>query len=380
MRDNLSLKHGSLMKKDSNYKKDVLQKDDLVKENDLLKQKFLKKDDFIRTSSLKKKTLFPPIYDDFVDDTPAIDRREILQKNDLIKKIDIKDIKKPAPKSDSLEKIDVEIITPKDKLPKSDSSGKIDVEIITPKDKLPKSDSLEKIDVEIITPKDKLPKIDSLEKIDVETTPKDKLPKSDLADKIDKTKIEQITKKKQWTIEIHMSEKKGKDEITTKKKNKTTTISTHMCEKTKKSELIDILDSKSKDDKIGEEKVAKRKKFIVDIHMEKKEKKKPLIKKKWLIEVIMKNVFPKKEFEILRELYDSHIIDVDVIDLLNQAKDEILFENILANTREKPRRFQFLRNWRFYGITAIVAIGTIIGCAIGYINVMDIDVVLDSAV
>lgn len=372
-RDNLSLKHGSLKKKDLNYKKSVLQKDDLVKENNLLKQKFLKKedfiqsrrtinrnnlkqkgdstvsvdmrhkktllqkdisvdrdnliqreflkkDDFIRTSNLKRKTFFPPKFDDSIDDTPAIDRREILQKNHLIKKIDIKDIKKSTPKSDSLEKIDVEI------------------------------------------------------------TPKDKLPKSDLADKIDKTKVEQITKKKQWTIEIHMSQKKEKDETKTKKKKKTTTISTHMCEKTKKSELIDIADSKSKDDKIGEEKVAKGKKFIVDIHMDKKKKKKPIIKRKPLvIEAIMENVFPKKDLEMLRKLYGSNVIDVDVRDPVYQATEEALFENVLATVRKKPsRKVQILRKLGIYGVVPALAIGTIIGFTIGYIHVKDVDILLDS--
>ncbi|ANQ09345.1 Uncharacterized protein PCOAH_00031800 [Plasmodium coatneyi] len=344
-----------LVKKNELLKKKVLREADLVKENDLLEKRLLRKDHLIGTSNLKRgHTIFLPKYGDSIDENPAIDRREILQKNELIKKIHIKeDIRKPTPKRDSLEKVPVEI-TPKD-------------------DKLPKSDPLVKVPVE-------------------ESTTKDKLTKSDVANKTGKTEIDQITKKKKWTIEIHMSERKQTDEIITskKKKKKTAIISTHMCEKNHVSELTDdTLESKSKDDdkNVEEEEkaVAKKKKFKVDVHLEKKKKKKgkPVIKKKtWIIEAIMKNVAPKKELEILKELPVSHVIDVDVNDPLYRTKEEILFESILANPIKEPsrkkRRAGLLKKLAIYGLVPTLAIGAIIGLTIGYIHVAPIDVYLDS--
>ncbi|ANQ10113.1 Uncharacterized protein PCOAH_00037280 [Plasmodium coatneyi] len=423
-------------------KRTFLKEADLEKENDLLEKRLLKKDHLIGTSNLKRgHTIFLPKYEDSIDENPAIDRREILQKNELIKKIHIKeDIRKPTPKRDSLEKVPVEITPKDDKLPKNDSSGKLPVDItpkddklppkkksplekvpveITPKDKVPKSHSLEKVihvggitlkdkvpkndslgkvtPVEGITPKsDKLPKNDSLEKVihvEGNTSKDDKLTKRNFANKTDKKKkIEQITKKKKWTIEIHMSKKKQTYEIITskKKKKKTAIISTHMCERNKKNELIDdTLDSKSKDDdkNVEEEEkaVAKKKKFKVDVHLEKKKKKKgkPVIKKKtWMIEAIMKNVAPKKELEILKELPVSHVIDVDVNDPLYRTKEEILFESILANPIKEPsrkkRRAGLLKKLAIYGLVPTLAIGAIIGLTIGYIHVAPIDVYLDS--
>ncbi|ANQ11109.1 Uncharacterized protein PCOAH_00051360 [Plasmodium coatneyi] len=423
-----------LVKKNELLKKKVLREADLVKENDLLEKRILRKDHLIGTSNLKRgHTIFLPKYGDSIDENSAIDRREILQKNELIEKIHVrKDIKELTPKKDSLEKVPVEItpkdklppkgnslekvipvqITPKDdKLPKSDPLVKVPVEITPKDDKLPKSDPLVKVPVEITT-KDKLRKSDPLVKVPVEITPKDdklrksdplvkvpveiitkdKLTKSDVANKTDKTEIEQITKKKQWTIEIHMSGKKQKDEIITskKKKKKTTIITTHMCERNKKNELTDdTLDSKSKeDDKNVEEEekaVAKKKKFKVDVHLEKKRKKKgkPVIKKKkWMIEAIMKNVAPKKELEILKELPVSHVIDVDVNDPLYRTKEEILFESILANPIKEPsrkkKRARLLRKLAIYGLVPTLAIGAIIGFTIGYIHVAPVDAILDS--
>ncbi|ANQ07473.1 Uncharacterized protein PCOAH_00019050 [Plasmodium coatneyi] len=351
------LREADLVKENELLRKRTFSKEaDLLKENDLLEKRLLRKDHLIGTSNLKRgHTIFLPKYEDFIDENLAIDRREILQKNELIKKIHVrKDIKELTPKRDSLEKVPVEI---------------------TSKDKIPKGHSLEKVIPVEITPKD------------------DKLPKSDVANKTDKTEIEQITKKKKWTIEIHMSEKKQTDEIITskKKKKKTAIISTHMCERNKKNELIDdTLDSKSKDDdkNVEEEKkaVAKRKKFKVDVHLEKKKKKKgkPVIKKKtWLIGAIMKNVAPK-ELRILKELPVSHVIDVDVNDPLYRTKEEILFESILANPIKEPsrkkRRARLLKKLAIYGLVPALAIGAIIGFTIGYIHVAPVDAVLDAAV
>ncbi|KJP84978.1 hypothetical protein AK88_05388 [Plasmodium fragile] len=329
-RDNASPKHGSLnKKKDLNNKRtNVLQKHNRTKENDLLRKKSLKEENFIRTrSAVRKKVIIPLKYNNSINDTAAIDRREILQKrNLLIKKVDIrKDIQKPTPESNSSEKIDVE------------------------------------------------------------TTAKNKLPESDLPDEFDKAKIEQIFRKKKWTVEIYMSENKGKDKIiTSKKKKKTTIISTHMCEKTKQGELIDILDSKSNDDKIGEQKIAGKKKFTINIHLDKKKKAKLFIKKKkCVIEAIMKNASPQK-LEILEQHSCSNIIDVDVKDPLYPTTQEAVFECILASSTETPsrsrrkRRVQILRKWGIYGLIPIVAIGAIIGCTIGYIHVMPVDVIFDS--
>ncbi|ANQ08314.1 Uncharacterized protein PCOAH_00028220 [Plasmodium coatneyi] len=384
-----------LVKKNELLKKKVLREADLVKENDLLEKRILRKDHLIGTSNLKRgHTIFLPKYGDSIDENSAIDRREILQKNELIEKIHVKkDIKELTPKRNSLEKVPVEI-TPKDKLPpKGNSLEKVIPVQITPKDdKLPNREPLVKVPVEITPKDDKLPKSDPLVKVPVEITTKDKLTKSDVANKTDKTEIEQITKKKQWTIEIHMSEKKQTDAIITskKKKKKTTIITTHMCESNKKNELTDdTLDSKSKeDDKNVEEEekaVAKKKKFKVDVHLEKKRKKKgkPVIKKKkWMIEAIMKNVAPKKELEILKELPVSHVIDVDVNDPLYRTKEEILFESILANPIKEPsrkkRRARLLKKLAIYGLVPTLAIGAIIGFTIGYIHVAPVDAILDS--
>ncbi|CAA9991324.1 Plasmodium exported protein, unknown function [Plasmodium knowlesi strain H] len=396
------------IKKDSIYRKNVSQKADLIRKNELLKKKFLSQADLVRTSILKRdNTIFLPQYNDPIDDNPSIDRREILQRNELIKKIPIKlevtpkdqlpekDVaekvhvniapKDPLPKKDGPEKVHVNI-APKDQLPKKDGPEKVHVNI-APKDPLPKKDVAEKVHVNIPL-KDPLPKKDMAEKVHVNIPPKDPLPKKDVADKGDKNKIEQITKKKQWTIEIHMSEKKKNDEIITniKKEKKTTIISTHMCEKTKKGELMDdILASKNEDERIGKEKVASRKKFIVDVHLQKKEKKgKPVIKeKKWMIKAIMKNIVPKKELEVLEELPGSRVIDVNVKDPLCPQTQEAIFESILANPLTKPskrkRRIRLLRKLAIYGIVPTLAIGAIIGFTIGYIHVAPIDVVLDAA-
>ncbi|CAA9987291.1 Plasmodium exported protein, unknown function [Plasmodium knowlesi strain H] len=372
-RENLSLAEDRSrrnIKKDSIYRKNVSQKADLIRKNELLKKKFLSQADLVRTSILKRdNTIFLPQYNDPIDDNPSIDRREILQKNELIKKIPIK-----------LE------ITPKDQLPEKDVAEKVHLNVPS-KDPLPKKDVAEKVHVNI-PPKDPLPKKDVAEKVHVNIPLKDPLPKKDVADKGDKNKIEQITKKKQWTIEIHMSEKRKSDEIITniKKEKKTTTISTHMCEKTKKGELMDdILASKNEDERIEKEKVASRKKFIVDVHLQKKEKKgKPVIKKKkWMIKAIMKNIVPKKELEVLEELPGSRVIDVNVQDPLCPQTQEAIFESILANPLKKPskrkRRIRLLRKLAIYGIVPTLAIGAIIGFTIGYIHVAPIDVFLDSA-
>ncbi|OTN67409.1 Uncharacterized protein PKNOH_S060437101 [Plasmodium knowlesi] len=161
---------------------------------------------------------------------------------------------------------------------------------------------------------------------------------------------------------------------------------THMCEKTKKGELMDdILASKNEDERIEKEKVASRKKFIVDVHLQKKEKKgKPVIKKKkWMIKAIMKNIVPKKELEVLEELPGSRVIDVNVQDPLCPQTQEAIFESILANPLKKPskrkRRIRLLRKLAIYGIVPTLAIGAIIGFTIGYIHVAPIDVFLDSA-
>ncbi|GAW83894.1 hypothetical protein PGO_146940 [Plasmodium gonderi] len=277
----------------------------------------MKKDDIIKTSNLANKKLFFP-KNDVIENIRGINRRKVLPKNYLLKKTDVADTEKYTTKYRSEDKI---------------------VTIIKPNDKLSKNDS---------------------------------------ADKSDKSKIEEVKKRKQWTIEIHMCDKKRKDDMIKGGEKKTVT-SIYMCDKNKKSKLIDTHDSIKKGDEKKEENIRTEKKFTIDIHMNEKKKRKPLVKKKtWVIKTIMKRDISKR-LNILRELYNSNEIDVDMRDDVYGKIEKELFQNVLTYVKIKPNtRKRLFKRLAIYALTPVLAISGIIGFSIGLHIALGVDLFLDS--